>query len=289
MSLLQRPALDPDHVLAIARRHASGPVGDRAEAAIRELRSTRLRRARDAGLLPYAAARLDRWIHTDAPEHLDDPDVPEALKLRLVRALHLFNRAIGAYDRFFDILRPHLDATRPVRVLELASGSGEFAMALATRARRHGLPVEVCGSDIVQAQVDHARREASRRGVDVAFARIDATDGEAIARQRPDVVFVAHSVHHFPPGLLARVIAASTDAAPVFVAVDGRRSLAKLALIPGPTWLVPWTPHFHDSFLTARKLYADDELALIAHIAAPDARVEVRHTRPYAVLTVLRR
>ena len=77
------------------------------------------------------------------------------------------------------------------------------------------------------------------------------------------------SLHHFTPGQLALMIAqVGAAGARTFVGIDGR-------------WFV------HDALVSARRLYAEAELELVASIAAPTARVSVGANGPFhSVLTV---
>lgn len=261
-----------------------------ADARIAGLRASRVRAAR--GGLAALHARLDAALRTDAPEHLDERDFPASEKVKIVAALHRLNQVTQAYARFTRALRPHIERVaarhgRPARVLELASGSGEFTLALARAARRARLPVEVTGSDYVPEYVERARARARAQGLDVRFEVLDAFDMSACAPGAWDVVFIGQSAHHFTAGQLAKMIAQSRRiATAAFVAVDGRRSLKLLLFVPMSAALTLEPSLVHDGVITARKLFSESELAEVAALAAPDARVRVEHRRPgYSVLT----
>ncbi len=229
--------------------HGLGPapeaLGDMAslesavDARIQALRARRLEEASRQGFFAAAHARLDALIRTDEPEYLDVRDYPASEKVRLVQALHGMNRLTLAYTRFRRVLQPYLERVaaregRPARLLELASGSGEFTLALAAEARRIGLPVAITGSDYVPEHVEKGREKARARGLDARFEVIDAFDMSGCEAGAWDLVFIAQSVHHFTAGQLAKMIAQSRRiATTAFVAMDGRRSLQLLALVPG--------------------------------------------------------
>ena len=83
---------------------------------------------------------------------MDEEGYPEKGKLAIALGLHLMNVVSASYLRFFELIAPMLRQVeerhgRPARVLELASGSGGFAIALASLAARRGLRVEVTGSE----------------------------------------------------------------------------------------------------------------------------------------------
>jgi 2-polyprenyl-3-methyl-5-hydroxy-6-metoxy-1,4-benzoquinol methylase len=294
--MFQFPRLDARALRALGPRPATPDDMDAlarlVDARIDALRAHRVAEARRAGGLAHLHAALDRAIRTDAPEHLDERDYPAAKKVRIVAALHRLNRVTLAYRRFTRALRPWIERAaavqgRPARLLELASGSGEFTLALAETARRAGLAVEITGSDYVPEYVTRAREKARARGLDVGFEVLDAFDMAGCAADRWDVVFIGQSAHHFTAGQLAKMIAQSRRiATTAFVAVDGRRSLKLLAFVPLSAAFTLERGLVHDGAITARKFFAESELAEIAAMAAPDAAVTVAHHRPgYSVLT----
>lgn len=290
-----------DRVLLPPLRRAAGSWQDMAEleqaadAAVARLRGLRSEEAARHGLLRRLAVRLDDWVRTDAPEYLDDPDFPPERKQRIVQALHRFNQGVFAYRRFFNVLLPlirPLASQRPVRILELASGSGEFSFALAKLAAKRGIAVEVTGSDYFMEHVEAGNAKARARGSDVRFIQVNAFDMGALDEDSYDIVFIAQSIHHFSPGQVAMMVAqAARVAGTAFVGIDGRRSpeIYAIASVPAVLPLLYYRSldYVHDALLSARKFYTESELELIARIAAPDAFVSVRAELPgYSVLTV---
>ena len=256
------------------------------DAVINDLRSERVKRAREAGGLAKMGAELDAALRTDAVEHMDEDGYPEKGKLGIALGLHMMNVASASYRRFFSMLRPTLEAVqtrfgRPARVLELASGSGGFAFALDALARRHGVEVEVTASDIVPLYVSRGQDRAARDRVPLTFRHLDALDMGSIEDGAYDVVFVAQSVHHFSPGKLARMIAQSSRiATTAFVSIDGYRSLSMVAFVSGTAILSLWPAMVHDAIISVRKFYGEAELEAIARMAAPRAKVSLGRIRP---------
>jgi len=285
---LQVPAADP---------RSDGIDLERAvDTAIARLRAERVGAARG---LTHLGAALDRRLFTERVEHMDRDDCPPEEKVRLVRALHRMNQVFLSYWRFLRLLRPFIDDVqrregRALRVLELASGSGEFTLALARAADRRALPVEITGSDIQPAYVARANAEAAARGVPARFIELNAFAMDTVPPGRFDLVFIAQSTHHFQPGQLARMVRHAHRISHVgFMSVDGQRSLSLLALLFGvggaTSALLGSTRFLHDAVVTARRLYSEPELQLIAEMAAPEAAVGVRTVHPgFSVLTALR-
>lgn len=294
--MFQFPRIDEAALRAMGPRPAGWtdmPSLERAaDAWIEQLRARRVAEAERRGPVASLHAHVDRILRTDAPEHLDERDYPAEEKLKIVHALHRMNRVTRAYWRFTRVLRPWIEEVsqregRPARLLELASGSGEFTFALAQAARAAGLPVEVTGSDYVPEYVAQGREKARARGLDVRFEVVDAFDMSACPAGAWDLVFIAQSAHHFTAGQLAMMVAQSRRiATTAFIAVDGRRSLQLLVAVPLGAAVTLESGLVHDAYVTARKFFTESELAEVARIAAPDARVDVTYRRPgYSVLT----
>jgi SAM-dependent methyltransferase len=257
------------------------------------LKEERRRAAKERGTLRRIQERFDALLWTEEPELLDRPDVPDSDKLEIVRALDLLNRTFLSYHRFLRQLRPFVEAVktrtgRPARVLELASGSGEFTLALAALAKKKGLPVEITGSDIVPAYIDEGKRAAAARGLEVDFRVLNAFALDEIESGAFDLVFIAQTMHHFTPGQLAMLIAeGSRVASTAFVGIDGARSLLLFGFLPLVSFRIGDRKFLHDALISARRFRSVAELELIARIAAPSAAIRVRMDHPFfTVLTV---
>jgi 2-polyprenyl-3-methyl-5-hydroxy-6-metoxy-1,4-benzoquinol methylase len=67
-------------------------------------------------------------------------------------------------------------AGRAVRVLDLASGGGDVAIALAKKARRAGLDLRIEGCDISPQAVRFAQAQAAEQGLSTRFFTLDVLD-----------------------------------------------------------------------------------------------------------------
>lgn len=250
-------------------------LSSEAERCIHELRRRRLALARSSW--ERLCCQLDARVRTTQRESLDDPAHAEHAKLRQVRLLHWQNLALRSYQRYQRALAPSIAASSalragaPVRVLEIASGSGHLADFLADHPAS-GPAVRVTGSDVQAAYVDAANRRARARGSSAQFRVIDAFALEQSVVGAVDVVFFAQSAHHFAPGSIARIIAQTERAgATHLVIIDGHRSARALV---GLTLFASLSMNRHftqDALISTRRFYAEAELALIARIAAPRA------------------
>lgn len=262
-----------------------------ADEAVMELRRLRSEHARDHGVAHGLEVAFDDWLRTEQPEYLDEPDFPPARKQAIVRSLHRFNQGVFAYRRFFQVLLPMLRSVsisqrRPVRVLELASGSGEFSFALAALAAKQGVAVEVTGSDYFREHVDAGNEKAAARRSPVRFIELNAFDMSALEPGGYDLVFIAQSIHHFAPGQVAMMIAQASRVASVgFIGIDGRRSLSLFGFVPAAGLLLRSRDYLHDALVTLRKFYTESELELIGRLAVPRGFVSVRPELPgYSVV-----
>jgi len=248
--------------------------------------SKRSHNARKHGLFTLLSDYVDKIIRAALPEHTGNPDVSSKRKLKIVRSLHRTNLLLGVYRNYIKILTPLIMEVaairnRPVRLLELASGSGEMAMNLARLAQKRNLPVEVTGSDYVEDVVKDAERRAVKRAIEVNFHTINAFDMGELSQGQYDIFLVIGTMHHFTPGQLAVIIAQSKKfAGSAFVGIDGYRSIPLLLWLPIVHFLTFLLDHIHDAWLTARKFYSLFELEHIANIAAPDAQITVAHSFP---------
>jgi 2-polyprenyl-3-methyl-5-hydroxy-6-metoxy-1,4-benzoquinol methylase len=234
---------------------------------------------------PLARIRhlVDRRLATDEPEFNDDAAAPEALRREVIEGLARFNRLVLAYRTFAALLAPLAAAaaraapSRPVRILELASGHGEVALYLAAWGRARGLRLEVTGSDIGEDYVRLGTEKAARRGLPVRYERLDALALD-LEDGAYDIVVNTQTLHHFPPPAVARLFAESTRVGRAALFIDAVRGLANFVLVAGLTKAFFSRPMSHDAVISVRKMYAASELLLLAGLgpAAGRARIFAR-------------
>ncbi|NTV61709.1 MAG: class I SAM-dependent methyltransferase [Chlorobiaceae bacterium] len=236
---------------------------------------------------------LDGLLRTDDRELMDGESVGENEKLDVIRALDRQNAAMQVYPMILDIVLPLVceaaaeSGKKEVRVLELAGGTGGFALALAAETRRQGLPVRVTCSDIVPAYIGEGKKRAAQLQLPVEFVLLDALDPLGFGSETFDIVMVSQSLHHFTPGQLAVMIARSArHASGAFVGIDGYRSLLLAAGVPLVAALQLIPSFALDGLTSARKFYSETELGIVAEIAAGSGRHTVSCAWPLSVLTV---
>ena len=158
--------------------------------------------------VPPSLARRDR-----IPELMDDPGLDPEEHRRALAGLARLNRWSRSADVLWRPIRDHARAVgRPVRVLDVATGSGDVPLALARRAGRGGLPVEVAGCDISPTAV----AAATARGV-TAFVH------DVLRDPLPggyDVVTCSLFLHHLSDDDAVTLLGRMKDAAGSLILVN---------------------------------------------------------------------
>lgn len=110
------------------------------------------------------------------PELMDDPGLDPAEHERALDGLGRLNAVSASTAPLWPgiVAAARHVGQRPIHVLDLACGGGHVAVALARRAQRAGLSLDVLGADISPVALDYAGRLAAHSGVCVGFSRLDA-------------------------------------------------------------------------------------------------------------------
>lgn len=128
-------------------------------------------------------------------ELMDAPGLEPGRHAHALRALARVNLlSLTAARVWSRVSRIAGNGTRTIRVLDVACGGGDVAVALAHRARRHGLPVEVHACDMSAFALEHARAHAEAKGVPVRFFRMDVVESDLPAGY--DLVCSSLFLHH---------------------------------------------------------------------------------------------
>jgi SAM-dependent methyltransferase len=153
-------------------------------------------------------ARRDR-----IPERMDDPGLDPAEHRRALAGLARINRWSRSAAILWPPIRdPARKGGRPVRVLDVATGSGDVPLGLRRRADRAGVDLEVDGCDASETAVAEARRAAARARLPaVRFFRHDALRDPLPTGY--DIITCSLFLHHLPDDgavtLLGRLKAAA--------------------------------------------------------------------------------
>lgn len=293
-SLLRGPPLRAEHARSrertlarVLEKYRSQPFSEQMiENAIAELREEGAAETS----FERAAHALDRVVHRNQSEWLDDPSFDERLRLRTLERLDRMNEAIGAYEAFFTAIEPaiaraHAAGVARPAVVDLASGHAMFAVALALRFGAREGRVRVIATDLAPEYLEIGRKKAlalAMRDDVIDFRTQDALDLSNLgSEERVDVVTCTQTLHHFPEAMVSRLFAAAARVARHgAVLVDGERNPFAVLLITGIAAAIGRgsVPFLHDSFVSMRRMYTEQELALLAELS-PSLPTDVKIER----------
>ncbi len=210
-------------------------------------------------------------------EWMDDPACDLSLLESTYRQFRVVNRVLAGWGRIYRRrIRPLLSARAPFRLLDIGSGGGDVARALAGWARRDGLRLEVTAID----PDARAHAFASRTPDPDVVLRAASTAELVGAGERFDLAVSNHVLHHLDE--LAPFLADSARLAPRALHNDIRRSSTALALYTLATRPVARRSFLYDDGrLSIRRSYTAAELAE----AAP-AGWHVETATPFRLLLV---
>ena len=229
---------------------------------------------------------VDAPLYRDRPELMDDPSCPEDERTHALDVLDRFNHCTGLYDTVMAAIDPLVEAAakgeekRPI-VHDVAAGHGGLALYL---AERYGDRVAIEASDLREEYLALGRAQAAERGLSVAFSVEDALALGGLEARGVDVITCTQALHHFPPGMIARMMSEAARRARVGACfVDGERSYTTLGLVAlvGALYGRTYT-FYYDAVTSIRRMFYEEELALVAALAPgmPAVRVETGIAKP---------
>jgi SAM-dependent methyltransferase len=105
-------------------------------------------------------AGLDR--RDRVPELMDEPGIDPAEHRRALAGLARINRlSLSAEALWPPLVKLAREAGRPLRVLDVATGSGDVPARLAAKAKRAGWAVEFAGCDVSPTAIEEANHGAT--------------------------------------------------------------------------------------------------------------------------------
>ncbi len=130
-------------------------------------------------------------------ERMDDPSLDPALHEGALVGLERINAVSATARALWGPLR-RLSGGARLRILDLACGAGDVAIALRRRARRAGLPFEVAACDKSPRAIAHARARAVALGEEIELFACDVL-GEGFP-DGYDVYLCSLFLHHLHEG-----------------------------------------------------------------------------------------
>jgi 2-polyprenyl-3-methyl-5-hydroxy-6-metoxy-1,4-benzoquinol methylase len=204
-------------------------------------------------------ARRDRQ-----PEVMDDPALDPAAHRRALAGLARINHWSGSagvlWPAVRDLARP---LHRPLRILDVATGSGDVPLELWRRATRAGLPLDITGLDLSPIAIDAARSSAS---ADIRFAVADVMNDPLPGGF--DVVTCSLFLHHLDEPDAVNLLAKMSAAGSMVLVNDLERSRLNYGLVWLAARLFSRSPVVHtDGPLSVRGAFTAPEMRRLAEQA----------------------
>jgi 2-polyprenyl-3-methyl-5-hydroxy-6-metoxy-1,4-benzoquinol methylase len=204
------------------------------------------------------------------PEEMDDAGLqPDAHQLALAGLARLNQisfsapsvwnglRNAGAFDGV---------DSRPLRILDLATGGGDLPVYLGLRARKLGIPLSLIGIDRSPVALTSARTLADRHGVAVEWTCLDVTLGLI---PPADWITCSLFLHHLPDDQVVALVRSMAEAASQGIIVnDLERSHLNRLLVWLGSRLVSRSPVVHrDSDRSVCASFTLEETSLLLKAA----------------------
>ncbi|MDX1545579.1 MAG: methyltransferase domain-containing protein [Rhodothermales bacterium] len=219
--------------------------------------------------MPTFAERLD------AAEMMDDFSIVDERLTRALDNLRAVNRFLGGYRATRTVLEPLLAARRggTLRVLDLATGVGDYVERFVRWGAREEVAVEAVGLDINPATVAYARGALDRALPPALRPRAHLVEGDALALPFEDGAFdVCHTAlftHHLGNEQVVMLLREMGRVARYGLIVNDlhRHPLAYYG-IAAIGAVLPVSPMFrHDGPVSVRRAFIRQELHALARRA----------------------
>ena len=163
---------------------------------------------------------------------MDQPDLPTDQHEHALQGLARLNRftqiAKGMYRMIRARARRYPDCK--VRLLDIASGSGDLPIDWAQRAARDGLKLDIHTLDVSHVAVETQTRRAHEAGVRISPVQADCLGGPLPGQY--DLVTNSLFMHHLDPPDVKRLLKSMNEAALRDVLIcDLERSRLNLAMV----------------------------------------------------------
>jgi len=221
------------------------------------------------------------------PERMDDPTLPHQQHVEALVGLARLNRLTSVSRPIYRRLRRYAHAIdRPLRVLDVATGSGDLPIDWARRSILDGISLAITAVDISDVALNVARQHATVAGVNVHFEQRDC-----LAQRLPtgfDVVTCNLFIHHLDAASIKRLLVSMRAAADHAVLIcDLERSRLNLAAVWLASRLVTRSPIVHeDAMLSVRGALTRTEFHDLA-IDALDQPVAIHGLPPCRFIAIV--
>jgi 2-polyprenyl-3-methyl-5-hydroxy-6-metoxy-1,4-benzoquinol methylase len=223
------------------------------------------------------------------PELMDEPGLDAAEHTRALRGLARLNSLARSDAMLWPTVRETARAQGGrASLLDIATGSGDVPLALARRAGREGLSLDLAACDVSRVAIGQAERRAAAHGVKLEVWRQDAV--WAPFPRRYDVVTCSLFLHHLDRESGLMLLRNAADAAGrVLLVSDLRRTHTGLALAWAASRVLTRSRVVRvDAVKSVRAAYTMDELAAMGAEAGLRGAV-VRRCWPQRMLLTWQR
>jgi 2-polyprenyl-3-methyl-5-hydroxy-6-metoxy-1,4-benzoquinol methylase len=163
---------------------------------------------------------MQRQFDPTAPELMDRPQPVTGELVSDLRNLRQLNRYFGSHALIMHFLRRWIQPGSQLRVLDLATGSGDIPRLLIDYARKVGATVTVEAIDQQSSTLEIAR------GMSADYPEIDFKQGDVLffgEDGRYDIVLCSLALHHFDEGTAVRLLERCRHLSRKFVLVSDLR------------------------------------------------------------------
>jgi 2-polyprenyl-3-methyl-5-hydroxy-6-metoxy-1,4-benzoquinol methylase len=163
---------------------------------------------------------MQRQFDPGEPELMDRPQPVTAELVSDLRNLRQLNRHFGSYELTMHFLRRWIQPGAQLRVLDLATGSGDIPRLVIDYARKVGATVTVDAIDQQSSTLEIAR------GLSADYPEIDFTQGDVLFSGEDgqyDIVLCSLTLHHFEEAAGVRLLERCRHLSRRFVLVSDLR------------------------------------------------------------------
>jgi len=166
---------------------------------------------------------MKRQFDPAEPELMDRPQPVSSELERDLRNLRQLNRFFGSHRLILHFLRLWIKPGDHVRIVDLATGSGDIPRLIVDRTRKIGAKVEIAALDQQSATIEIARK-LSADYPEISFVEANILEWQPTGPY--DIVLCSLALHHFSDEDAMRLLRRCGDLSRKFVLVsDLRRGL----------------------------------------------------------------
>ena len=216
------------------------------------------------------------------PEWMDDPGIDARQHDEALAGLARINRVSGTAAALWKPLRALAQRHGPLRVMDLACGGGDLAVALAARARREQVPIEICGCDRSARALLAARTSADRAGVDLKLVEASVLGDDF--PQGYDVYTSTLFLHHLTASEAVTLLRNMATGRALILDDLRRTSLGYFIAKWGVRFLTRSPVVWNDAPVSVKNAFALDEVrALLREAGLPDANLDTHWPQRFQI------